>query len=489
MVITLSILSTDSTIVATLIVSISTSFSSLKTLSWIGSAYLIGQSAIQPLSGRLTDIFGRREGLIVSNIAFASGTLLCGLATREWVLIMGRAIAGLGGGAISAISMFVTGDLVPLRKRGVIQGIGNIAIGSGSGLGGLLGGWIDGIWGWRAAFWIQVPFVVISAVVVSFTVKIPTKASRKPSFRRVDYLGSLTLVGVLVIFLLGVNAGGNTLPWTHPLVLSTFPLSGTLLLIFVYVEERVAFEPIIPVRLLLDRTIAAACLCCWFAFMAYYGITFYMPVYLQVLGNTPTEAGIRFIASSAGTAAGALGVGVVMRATGNYSYVNKATNALMVLASGLMASLQLNTPPWCPFVYLGLFGFGFGGMLVTTLTALVSSVEQENQAVITSTAFAFRATGSAIGLTIASAVFQNLLRVELGRSLGGGEIAENVIDRIRDNFDEIKHLPEGVVGNVLENYIEALRGVFLLACGSSILAALMSLFMRQNKLHSNLARS
>ena len=145
----------DSTIIATLSAPISASFNSLSLLSWLASAYLIANAALQPLSGRLTDILSRRTGLIFSNVFFAAGNLICGLATSEWVMIFGRVIAGMGGGGLNAISTFVASDLVPLRRRGVWQGFGNICFGLGAGLGGVFGGWINDTWGWRKAFLIQ----------------------------------------------------------------------------------------------------------------------------------------------------------------------------------------------------------------------------------------------------------------------------------------------------------------------------------------------
>lgn len=478
----------DSTVVATLLVPISSSFTSFKTLSWIGSAYLIGQSVTQPLSGRLTDIFGRREGLLLCNVAFGVGTLLCGIATKEWILILGRAIAGLGGGAIVSISMFVAGDLVPLRKRGVVQGLLNIFQGVGSGLGGLLGGWLDSYWGWRNAFLVQVPFLVLGGIMVHFAVRIPNKTSEKSGLQRIDYLGSLTLTFALVLFLVAVNAGGNILPWSHPLV-STFLLSSAAFLAcFVYVEEKISTEPIMPIRLLFDRTVAAACLNYWFTFMSYYGITYFMPVYLQLMGNTPTQAGLRFIPSSFGTGIGAFSAGIILRATGEYVYLSAATHILMIIGTGLMAFMQLDSEPWHPFVYLILFGLGFGGALVTTMMALVSTVEQDDQAVITAAGFAFRSTGSAIGLTVASTIFQNLLRLYLRRSIGDIEEADSMIDRIRANFGEIARLDDTILGDVRQSYMAALQGVFLTICGMNILAATCSLFMRQNKLYTTLTR-
>jgi hypothetical protein len=119
----------DSSIVATLSGPISSEFQALSLLSWLATAYLIANAACQPLSGRLTDIFGRGPGLVFSNVMFAAGNLICGIARDEYTIIFGRVVAGVGGGGLMSISTFLASDLVPLRKRGVVQGIGNIAYG------------------------------------------------------------------------------------------------------------------------------------------------------------------------------------------------------------------------------------------------------------------------------------------------------------------------------------------------------------------------
>ncbi len=93
----------DSTIIATLSAPISTSFNSLSLLSWLASAYLIANAACQPLSGRLTDIFSRRTGLVVSNVLLGAGNIMCGLAESEWTIIAGRVVAGMGGGGLMAL--------------------------------------------------------------------------------------------------------------------------------------------------------------------------------------------------------------------------------------------------------------------------------------------------------------------------------------------------------------------------------------------------
>jgi MFS family permease len=119
----------DASIIATLSGPIASEFHSLSLLSWLATAYLIANAACQPLSGRLTDIFGRGPGLVFSNLMFAAGNLICGVSQGEGTMIFGRVVAGIGGGGLMSISTFLASDLVPLRKRGIIQGLGNIAYG------------------------------------------------------------------------------------------------------------------------------------------------------------------------------------------------------------------------------------------------------------------------------------------------------------------------------------------------------------------------
>src|SRR5688572_1004466 len=143
----------DSTIVATLSAPIASEFQSLSLLSWLATAYLISNAACQPISGRLTDIFGRGPGLVFSNVVFGIGNLICGLARDEVTMIAGRVIAGIGGGGLMAISTFLASDLIPLRQRGIVQGIGNICYGSGAMVGGIFGGLLNDHTrlGWRLA--------------------------------------------------------------------------------------------------------------------------------------------------------------------------------------------------------------------------------------------------------------------------------------------------------------------------------------------------
>ncbi|KAI0198995.1 major facilitator superfamily domain-containing protein [Astrocystis sublimbata] len=480
----------DSSIIATLSAPISSEFQSLSLLPWLATAYLIANAACQPISGRMTDIFGRGPGLIFSNIFFAAGNLICGLAQSSQIMILGRVIAGIGGGGLMTIATFLGTDLVPLRKRGVIQGIGNICYGSGAMLGGVFGGLINDYsrWGWRLAFLVQVPPVLVSAVLVGYLVRIPPKTSEKSRLRRIDFTGVFSLVTFLVSLLLGLNAGGNIVPWTHPLPLTILPLSLVALVFFVVWESRVS-QPIIPVRLLANRTVFAACLtnllCCMVQFQA----LFYIPLYLQTFGVSSAQAGLVLVFAPLGVCICSVGSGFIMQKTGRYVGLGIIAVSLQLIASIVLSSLNHHSPMWSMRVVFFLLGSGQGAMLTTTLLACLASVEHSHQAPITSATYAFRSIGSTVGITVGSTIYQNVLKSNLWERFGDLPGAAEEIKRIRDDISEINHLPAGWHDGVVVSFQEAFRSVWFTLLGLATLAVISVSFMKQHKLHSTLARS
>ncbi len=475
---------------ATLGSSIASEFQSMSLLAWLATTYLIATAATQPLSGKLTDIYSRRYGLLVCNFFFAAGNLTSGLAQDQWTMILGRALTGLGGGGLNTISTIIASDLIPLRKRGLWQGIGNVCWGLGNGLGGVFGGYMNDVWDWRLAFLVQVPLTLASFVMVWIHVEKPVvEKTDKSLLRRVDFLGSILLVATLVVLLLGLNSGGNLVPWSNPLVLTALPLSAVLFCSFVLVEEKHAREPVIPVRMILDRTVAGACLVSWFSIMIAYALDFYVVIYFRVRGLSATSAGASLIPFSIATAAGSLLEGWITNKTGRYGFLNVANLILMLLATVLMAMSTLSTRLWITIIALCLMGLGLGGMLTVTLLALISAVDHEDQALVTSLSYGFRATGSVIGVAMASAIFMNVLQSQLWLKIGNMPDAAGIIDRIRDSLDEVNHLPRAVQHPVRESYMLALRAVFLALVGLAVLCLGSGLMMRDLKLHTTLERA
>jgi len=194
--------------------------------------------------------------------------------------VFARILAGIGGGGLTTVAVVAVSDVVNLRNRGVIQGISNIVFGAGSGLGGVFGGWVNDTWGWRWAFWAQIPVIAISTIAVAKVLHLPLPApatleegERQVSrLERVDIAGSLSLVTALTLLLAALNSGGNIVPWSHPLIGISLVLSVVMLGVFVYIEERIAKEPIIPTALLGRKSVLCACLVNWFMVMGVYTV-------------------------------------------------------------------------------------------------------------------------------------------------------------------------------------------------------------------------
>ena len=407
------------------------------------------------------------------------------------MMIIGRALAGLGGGGLNTISTIVASDLIPLRQRGLWQGVSNVCWGLGNGLGGVFGGFLNDVWDWKLAFLVQLPLTAASLIMITIHLEQHSTGVARPKtskLKRVDFLGSLLLVGTLVLLLLGLNSGGNIVSWHHPLVLTSLPLSAVLLIAFIVAEEKFAPEPIIPVRLILNRTVASACLTNWFFLMIAYALDFYVVVFFRVRGLSATQAGACLIPFSVTTAAGSLLAGIITSRSGRYKALNIAILFLMLLATILTATSSFYTPIWTTVFALGVAGIAIGGMLTVTLVALIGAVSHEEQALVTSLSYAFRSTGSVIGVAMASAVFQNVLSSQLWASFGSRTDAAGLISRLKDSLDEIKAVPTNDQPLVEESYVLASQAVFLTLVGLAVLGLISGVLMREFKLSSRLDR-
>lgn len=295
------------------------------------------------------------------------------------------------------------------------------------------------------------------------------------------------MVAAIVLLLVGLNSGSNQVSWGHPLVLGTVGTSLALFTVFVFIELRVAKEPIIPLRLMASRrTIWAACLVYFFAHVSMFGMMYYAPIFVQLRGGGATRAGLVFIPHSVGSAIAALSSGLLIKATGTYVFISAPAQSLLVGATALAATFSWDTPTWVPFVCFGMLGLAMGGILVTTLTALISSVDHHEHAVVTSGALAFRAVGSTVGVSVASVIFQNVLRPKLLDGLGDG--ADQLIEQITRDFDAIWDLDPETRGVIKRGYMESLHVVFIAMLAVGLVSMLCSLLYKQNKLHSTLAR-
>ncbi|KAK9455915.1 major facilitator superfamily domain-containing protein [Dipodascopsis uninucleata] len=481
----------DGTIVATLLAHIASEFGEFRSVAWIATGYMISLAAVQPLYGKISDIFGRKPVLLCCNVMFGIGSVMCGTAPTMKFLIFARIVQGCGGAGLGSLTTIILSDIVPLRQRGMLQGIGNILYGSGAAMGGIVGGLITDTFGWRWAFLSQGPIIIMSIIAISVNLNIKEKETEvniRDKLRRIDFLGSFTLVTALVLFLVAISSGGNYAPWFSYRVVGCLTLSSLFLLAFIYVELSVALEPIIPLQLLKNRTVFGSSFTCWLMNMVYYSHIYYMAIYfITVRGVSPTKSGSSLIPHFIGSACGSLTCGYYMRKTGRYAPITKLGAASMFIGAVMMTFISRTTPKVLLIPPMAIAGYGFGLYLTITLVALVAAVPREYQAVTTSIQFGFKATGSTLGTAIGAAVFQNVLSEKLYERITGPNALE-IISRVKNSIEEVKNLSPELQDLIIDSYLDGCRAVFICATIITVLCIGTSMLMKEFKLHDTVRR-
>ncbi|CCF53115.1 hypothetical protein NDA11_000027 [Ustilago hordei] len=412
----------DGTIVVTLISSISSSFKASEKSGWLSTSYLLSVCAFSSIYGRLSDIIGRKGALLVALSFFTIGTCLCAVAKSMNALLVARFVAGIGGGGLLTTSSICMTDLVPLRQRGLWQGITNILFGSASALGGPLGGFINDAFGWRTAFGFQVPFLLVGALCIASFVNIPLPSSDQSWHKklgRIDYLGSLGLISSSSCLLLAMSfLSASLLPFSHPLVwgfLLGFLITAVL---FVLVEGWVVREPVMPLSLLTRKSPALIGASYLLGSLAHFATIFHFPLWFQsVRLQSASQAGLHLIPISLSAAAGSLWAGLYMRRTGKYWHANIFCCFLNIASTAYGASWTQATCSWVEYLTFCPQAFGTSAIFTFMLIGLIASVSKEKAAVATGTVYLFRSLGQVMGVSLSTALFQMLLQAQMGKNI------------------------------------------------------------------------
>ncbi|KAL1871414.1 hypothetical protein Daus18300_004781 [Diaporthe australafricana] len=458
----------------------------LNSTSWIATAYFLTLTSCQPLYGKLSDIFGRKECLLFAYVVFGLGCLGCGLAQDITQLIVSRAVAGIGGGGMNAVVSILLTDIVPLRERGIWQGYMNIIFGAGTATGAPLGGLLAETLGWRWSFIGQVPIVVIAFVTVYFVLHLPKRDDShwREKLARVDFLGAFFLVSAVLCLLLGLDNGSNE-GWGKTRTIAPLAVSPALFAVFILVEVRVASNPFAPGHIIFERSLFAAYLCNFFGMLGHMPVLFFLPLLYQAVdGASAVQAGLLLLPSSIFGVSASLGSGFVMRRTGRFFWMNVAGWGLLLFS---MVPMVLFSGPWMKSevgtsTALAIMALGAGTGVTTSLVALISNAAKEDAAVVIACSYLFRSLGSAIGVSVASAILQQVLRSQLAAQLGSGQDAREIEERVRESLDYISQLPPGTASIVRHCYQIATITVFGFHAVPMALSFVSAFFIKEKKL-------
>ncbi len=465
-------------------------------IEWVATAYLLVLAVMLPTSGWVADHFGYKRTYLLALVLFTTGSLLCGIAWNENVLITFRVIQGAGAGFLMPVGMAIVTREFPPEKRGIALGFWGIAAAASVSFGPLIGGYLIDNFSWHEIFYVNVPVGVVG-VFATMVIQREYKTEHSRSF---DFLGFVSMAVFLTFLLLALadgNASWNTGGWTSTFIMTCFVLSGIGLIIFLLVEFNVE-HPLIELKLLEDFNFGITNIILFIFGLGMFGSTFLMPLYLQnSLNYTPFQAGLVF-----------LPVGILQGMMAPVAgFLSDRVDARIPAAIGIVLlgiSLYLN-------YFLSLFSMhaqimlplylrGFAmGMMFTPLSVLaLTNVPKHKMAQASGLFNVIRQVGGSFGV----AIFGTLLtRRVIFHSVTYGNAVCEYSPAFRNTMYNLEHFSQHVVGGSMyqcsvrgkaliishvmqQAFVSAVNDDFLVAGGITI-ACLVPIFFLRRKNYSS----
>jgi EmrB/QacA subfamily drug resistance transporter len=391
----------DITVVNTALPSIERDLSaSFTDVQWVIDAYTLALAAVVLTMGSLADRLGRRAVFATGLGIFAAASLAAGLAPDATLLNISRAVQGIGGAAMFAVSLaLVAQEFAPGRARATAMGVYGATIGVSVAVGPLVGGAITSGLGWRWVFFVNVP-IGIAAIAMTFA---KLRESRDPNATRVDWLGLVSLSTSLLLLVLALLRG-NAEGWGSTLIVSLLAGAAVMLAAFAAIEQRVA-EPMLPLGLFRRRAFTGVQLAAFAVSASLFALFLYLTLYLQnYLGYSPLQAGLRYLPITlAPFFVAPVAVALLAR-----------VHARFVMAIGLagvggglllMAGLSENSSWTALLPGFIVAGIGVGLLNPVIADVAVSVVSKERSGMAAGINDTFRQVGIAVGVAAWGAIF------------------------------------------------------------------------------------
>src|SRR6266850_3461243 len=393
-------------------------------LVWVVNAYMLTYGGFLLLGGRLGDLYGQRRLFLLGTTLFTLASLACGLAGSQGLLVVARAVQGLGGAVVSAIALSLIMNLFtePV-ERAKAMGIYGFVMAGGGSVGALLGGLLTDALSWHWVFLVNIP---IGVAVYALTVVLLPESRAPSAAARLDVGGAVTVTASLMLAVYAI-VNGNEAGWTSARTLGLLGAAAVLLALFLAIEMRVR-DPLMPLRLFRVRSLATANVVGILWAAAMFAWFFVSALYMQrVLGYSPMQVGLAFLPSNLIMAAFSLGISakMVMR----FGTRLPLAAGLLLTAAGL--ALFALSPVDGGFVLhvlpgMTLLGVGCGMAMNPVLLVAMSEVEQSESGLasgVVNTAFMMGgALGLAVLASLAAARTESLLAAgaESAAALNGG---------------------------------------------------------------------
>ncbi len=451
--------------------------------TWVVVATLLAMTATTPIWGKLADLFSKKLLVQSALVIYSAGSLIAALAPNMQVLIGARVVQGLGVGGLTALVQVVIASMVSPRERGRYSGyIGAtfaLATVSGPLIGGLI---VDSPLGWRGTFFVGLPIAVAAFAVLQAKLHLPV-VTRPVS---IDYLGATLIVGGVSILLVWVSLAGQQFDWVS--LATALMVVGGLAVIAaaVYVEARVAVEPIIPLRLFRDRTTSLATAASVLIGVSMFGATVYLSEYFQnARGMTPTEAGLMSVSMVGGLLVSSIVTGRIISETGLWKRYLVGGMVLVIAGLALLGTIDESTPLVEVGLFMALLGLGLGATMQNLVLAVQNNTAQADMGAASSVVSFFRSMGGSIGVSALGALLSHQVTQKVTEGLAAMGITAG---HSSGSIPDLAALPAPVRTVYESAFGEATGHLFLTAAPFAFLAFICILFIREVPLRTTLER-
>ncbi len=411
----------NQTIIATALPTVGRYFADFENLSWLVTSYLLTSTAVAPLYGKLSDIYGRRAMMLMAIGLFIAGSVACAAAPNMTMLILGRGLQGIGGGGILPLSQAVIADVVAPRERGRYQAyMGVVWVTSGVG-GPVLGGLLAEHLHWSLIFWINVPIGLAAAALTHRNLKRIPQHQRK---HQLDVLGAVLMMASAIPLLLALTWGGSRYSWQSPEVLGLIAASLILTVLFGWRLTR-APEPFLPLSVLNNPVMRMGTASASLSMGVSIALTIFVPLYFEVVHKlTATESGLALIPLAL-TTPGSLLSGQAMLHWKRYKWLPVGFLIASLVALAILA--------WRPdlsllsvLVLLGVVGTATGTVYPVTTVSIQNALPHHQVGVAMGALNFFRSLASAFVVAAMGAILLTSMGATPERGGGISLLAANV---------------------------------------------------------------